>query len=154
MTLTTQNVVKCGPCPWASVAKFASKSDHRFLSYRDDMGGTFFYIKTQFRKNAFFKKFCKKKLMTLTTQNLISSFPCPWASVAKFTAKSDHPFLSYSVYKGFWPFGHCDLDLWPLTSKQGESIPVILYTNILWDGCPTLMGTPSKLKIRAGVTDV
>ena len=76
-------------------------------------------LKRNFVKNAFFKKFYKKKLKTDLTRNLISSCPCPWASVAKFTAKSDHPFLSNRVDKGFWPFGHCDLDLWPLTSKQG-----------------------------------
>ena len=154
------NLISSCPCPWASVAKFSSKSDHPFVSYRDDKGGTFFDTNTQFRKkcvkthfstnsakkswkrispvintvcahahghqlpnlqpnwttrswvivftrtasffdknaqfrkNAIFKKFCKKKLTTDPTQNLISLPLGPWASVAKFSAKSDNRFLS------------------------------------------------------------
>ena len=94
MTDLTRNLISCGPYSWASVAKFASKSDYWFLSYRDDMGGTFFYIKTQFRKKRVFQKILQKKLESDLTQNRTSSGPCPWASVAKFSAKSDNPFLS------------------------------------------------------------
>ena len=64
-----------------------------------------------FVRNAFFKKNLQKKLKTDLTRNLISSCPCPWASVAQFSAKSDHPFLRYRADTNFWPFGHNDLDL-------------------------------------------
>ena len=56
------NLISCCPCPWASVAKFSSKSDHPFVSYRDDKGGTFFTLTHNFVKNSVFQQILQKKV--------------------------------------------------------------------------------------------
>ena len=96
-----RNLISCCPCPWASVAKMSSKSDLPFVSYRDDKSDTFFTLTCNFVKKQCFSKNSEKKSGDKNLyENLISCCSCPWASVAKFSSKSDHPLVSYRDDKG------------------------------------------------------
>ena len=74
---------------------------------------------SRLQKDGIFQKKSIKKLWTKPSKNQCVSWPCPWPSVTKVWSKSGHPFKSYRVYKRFWPFDLCDLDLWPWVMKIG-----------------------------------